>query len=937
MKKTIFVIIHTVDAMRKTARIRLFFLLVLLPVLCQGEGSTSFFRRYVSNVRPAEYGGESQIWAIENDGHGFLYLATGTSLTVFDGYVYDNYTIDGYSVIRDLRYDPSTGRLYCAGDNFFGYWVMNASGEMVFTCLYSNRDFSRNEIFWRIFPRGEKLYLQTHEAVYVHDFQRLKLLESGDVGYLFQTGGDLYAQIDSRICRLDGERFNCISEALDDRIVLLERGPEDSFLILGETSGFARLVPGRDGLGRREEIFPQTNRVLSGLKVFSAIARRSGGWMVGTVLDGAYLIDGDGTLSESFNSHAGLDYTTVLSLHEDSAGNLTLGADGGLAQVRNNGGGKFYYTLSGKIGYVYASILWNGDLYIGTNKGLFKVKAGSDDGKPEMIAGTQGQIWDIHRCGEELIVVEDRGICSLDREGNHTVLLPSGWKLVPVPGRKGLYCASDARGLMLMGLNEEGRLRPLRRLKQYDNPDNSVFFDKYGYAWVEQLKGSIKRLTFDMEYTEVRESRIYRVGRDPKRTIRAFAIDGEVLFTSGNECYGYSPHADSLVLSRYYTEMFSAFGTPELNLFQHGNFFFNYVGNTVDAIVRTGNEIRIVRDLFSSSGIDHLPQRFRRVFSWDERTVACGFSECIGIIGIGRGTPGVQPEVTLYRLHCSCRGKGRVIPLDGEVVLPYGATDLEFRICAMPRASLDYRFDNGVWQQVPNAGPLTVKYLESGSHMLELRFGNEIVLSQPFFIKRHPIWQGWSPALLFLALILLFLGGRQLYRLRMRKLRRQFETRQKMLIEKEQICHQNEMLSLELKERDKKLSILALNDITVNNMLRDILDELEAATTSANRNELKKVHRCIEGYMRDNGTWNNFEQYFNGIFDGFFDRLLARYPKLTNNDMKICAYVKLGMNTKEMASLMNIEISSAESARYRLRKNMGLTQNDSLTEIISKI
>ena len=58
---------------------------------------------------------------------------------------------------------------------------------------------------------------------------------------------------------------------------------------------------------------------------------------------------------------------------------------------------------------------------------------------------------------------------------------------------------------------------------------------------------------------------------------------------------------------------------------------------------------------------------------------------------------------------------------------------------------------------------------------------------------------------------------------------------------------------------------------------------------------------------------------------------------LTNNDMKICAYVKLGMSTKEIAELMNIEISSAESARYRLRKNMGLAQSDSLTEIVSKI
>lgn len=924
--------------MRKTVRIRLFFLLVLLPILCWGGvNQPSFFRRYVANVRPAEYGGESQIWSIENDTRGFLYLATGTTLTVYDGYVYENYTIDGYSVIRDLRYDARTDRLYCAGDNFFGYWVMDPSGTMTFTSLYANRDFSRNEIFWRIIPLGDHLFLQTHEAVYLYDFQQMETLAPGRVGYLFQTGGHLYAQIDSRIWCLGEKQLECISETLNDRIVLFEQDTDGSFIVLGETSGFARLVPDRNGFCRRDKLFPETSRMLSELKVFSAIGRAGGGWIVGTVLDGAYRIDADGTVAESFNARAGLDYTTVLCLHEDAAGNLTLGADGGMAQVKNDGGEKFYYTLSAKIGYVYASTLWNDDLYIGTNKGLFRVKAGSDDGDPEMITGTQGQIWNIFPCGEELIVIEDRGIYALDRAGNYAAVLPSGWKLVPIPGRKHLFCVSDARGLMLMRLDDGERLRPCRRLKHYDNPDNSVLFDKYGYGWVEQLKGSVKRLVLDPDYTEVRECRTYRVGRDPEMTIRAFSIDGEMLFTSGSDCYTYSPHADSLILSRYYTELFSAFGSRTLNLFQHGSAFFNYAGNTVDAIVRVGTGTRIFRDVFSSSEIDQLPQRFRRVFGWDDWSVACGFSECIGIISSREERSDVRPTVTLYKLLCSRHGKSRSIPLDGEVVLPHGATDIEFRICSSPRASLDYRFDNGPWQQVPHTGPLTVKYLGSGSHLLEFRFEDEILLSQPFFIERHLFLRWWFLALLVLALLLFVQGSLHLYRMRMRKLRQQFETRQKMLIEKEQVCHQNEMLSLELKERDKKLSMLALNDITVNNMLRDILNELDAATTAANRNDLKKVRRCIEGYMRDNGTWNNFEQYFNGIFDGFFDRLLARYPKLTNNDMKICAYVKLGMNTKEMASLMNIEISSAESARYRLRKNMGLTQNDSLTEIISKI
>ena len=65
--------------------------------------------------------------------------------------------------------------------------------------------------------------------------------------------------------------------------------------------------------------------------------------------------------------------------------------------------------------------------------------------------------------------------------------------------------------------------------------------------------------------------------------------------------------------------------------------------------------------------------------------------------------------------------------------------------------------------------------------------------------------------------------------------------------------------------------------------------------------------------------------------------LKQKYPHLTQNDIKICSYIRMGMSSKEIASLMNIEVISAQSARYRLRKNMGLSQEDSLSDIISKI
>lgn len=924
--------------MRKTACFRLLFLLSLLPTVCHAD-PMPLFKRYVTNIRPAEYGGESQIWAIESDPRGFVYLAAGPDLIVWDGYLYTKYGIDDYSVIRDLKYDSSTGRLYCAGDNFFGYWVMSSDGRMHFTSLYSNRDFSRSEIFWRIVPKDGALYLQSHDEVCICESGRLEQVAEGSVGYLFETGGRLYVQLDGRLCRIDGRHLEPLSEPIDDRLVLVDETAAGSFVILGETTGFSRLVP-RDGRDcRLETIFPAASALLAGLKSFSAVRRREGGWIVGTVLDGAYLIGPDGSVEESVNSSAGLRYTTVLSLAETSSGDLMLGADGGLATIRCGEERSFYHTSERKIGYVYAASLWNENLYLGTNKGLFRVDSASTDGEPAVIAGTQGQIWDLHRCGSELLVFGDRGLYALDGGGNYRLVLAHGWKIAPIPGRRDLFCASDSGGLVMMGLDEEERLRPLYRLKNYDNPGNTLFFDKYGYAWAEQLRGSVRKLSFDMDYTEVRSCRSYRVGRDPETAIRVFPIDGEVLFVSGRYCYVYSPHADSLVMSRYYTDLFSGFGTSELNLYQQGNVFFNYVGNTVDAIVRTGSETRILRDVFSSSGLDHLPRRFRRVFAWDEETAACGFSECVGIVRLREDRSQVVPKVTLYGLDYTRHGKRMAarLPAEGGLVLPHGVTDLRFRICAAPRAALDYRVDGGQWQQVPVSAPVPMPYLAGGSHLLEIRFGTGTLLAEPFFIRRHMMLRWWFLMLLLAAVSGLTYGGWALYRMRMRRFRRQFEARQQELIEKEQVCHQNEMLSLELKERDKKLSMLALNDITVNNMLREILAELDAATDDANRRRLRPVRKCIERYMRDNGTWNNFEQYFNGIFDGFFDRLLARYPRLTNNDIKICAYVKLGMNTKEIASLMNIEISSAESARYRLRKNMGLAQTDSLTEIISKI
>lgn len=896
-----------------------------------GARIDDFFGRRIRNIRPLEYGGDSQIWDIATDNRGCTYLAAGSRLCIWDGYGWESCATDSESVIRDLVWDEVNERLYGAGDNFFGYWQRERYGRLEYHSLYSNDDFSRNRIFWRLIPCGDRFYLQTHEELYLYDNGQLNPVATGRIGYTFASGGKFYIQINGTICRIDERQTVRIASAPNDRIVLLETDDTGALILLTEVSGFFRIAPGSD---TPEPIYPEASRIFSELRVFTAVPR-AGGYLVGTVLDGAYITDRQGNILERFSTEDGLGYSTVLSLNEDPYGNLMLGLDGGAASVCNDGSGEFYFTVSERIGPIYAAAFWNDALYLGTNKGLYRVDA--RNASPRMLSHTQGQIWDLIPGGNELSVIADKGLCTLAPDGTYRITEPDIWRITKIPGQKNVFCASDKMGLLILKRDASGHLTVKNRVRNYSNPDNSVLFDKYGYIWVEWLRGKVKRLVPDEETTSIKASREYAVGEDPKQKIRAFPLDGEVVFTSGCKCYTYMPHLDSIQPNGYYTELFARFGSNELNLFQQGNCFFNYNGNTVDLLIRSGEEVRLIRDIFRSAEIEQLPRMFRRLQALDDHTVVCGFSEALGKVSISADSGDNIPKVFLNGISCGYRGKELRLPLDRETVFPFSATDITFSISAIPRSSLEYRIDGEEWRAVPHNGPILVKYIESGDHTLEVGFEGRTLLHSEFTVKNH-FTADWRFYLLLLVVAaMLTLLGRQIYRSRMRKLKAKYESRQKELLEKEHVQHQNEMLSLELKERDRKLSMLSLNDITVNNLLNDILEQLDAATDDTNRNRLKPVRRCIERYRRDNGTWKSFELYFNGIFDGFFDRLLARYPNLTKNDMKICAYVKLGMNTKEIASLMNIEVSSAESARYRLRKNMGLSQSDSLTEIVSKI
>ncbi len=70
--------------------------------------------------------------------------------------------------------------------------------------------------------------------------------------------------------------------------------------------------------------------------------------------------------------------------------------------------------------------------------------------------------------------------------------------------------------------------------------------------------------------------------------------------------------------------------------------------------------------------------------------------------------------------------------------------------------------------------------------------------------------------------------------------------------------------------------------------------------------------------------WSRFEDNFDIVNDQFIRRLTAKYPWLNKQEKRLCVYIKMGLQTKEIAPLLNISPRGVEMMRYRLRQKMGL-------------
>jgi tetratricopeptide (TPR) repeat protein len=185
---------------------------------------------------------------------------------------------------------------------------------------------------------------------------------------------------------------------------------------------------------------------------------------------------------------------------------------------------------------------------------------------------------------------------------------------------------------------------------------------------------------------------------------------------------------------------------------------------------------------------------------------------------------------------------------------------------------------------------------------------------------------------LLIALLLALFSLAIIVRLRNRTIRQN-----QALNQKEQDIHRLEhaRLTLDLDYKARALTTATVHLINKNEVLSDLKNKLSVAESTLP--ELSQAIRQIDQNINLDNDWQNFSQHFEGVHPDFFKRLRGKFPALTPNEDRLCAYLLLNLNTKEISQMLNVTSAAVDKSRNRLRKKLDISPEVNLNEFLLQV
>lgn len=146
---------------------------------------------------------------------------------------------------------------------------------------------------------------------------------------------------------------------------------------------------------------------------------------------------------------------------------------------------------------------------------------------------------------------------------------------------------------------------------------------------------------------------------------------------------------------------------------------------------------------------------------------------------------------------------------------------------------------------------------------------------------------------------------------------------------------EKEKLNLELDYKKKELTTHALHIAKKNEVLENLKQQAKTFKTSENFHKgYNQLIRTINFDLKDDNNWENFSRYFEQVHTNFNTNVKQKFPDVTPNELRLMALLKMNLSSKEIANILNISHEGIKKARYRLRKKLDITTEDSLQDLV---
>jgi DNA-binding CsgD family transcriptional regulator len=893
----------------------------------------------IQSFQSDDYDADIQNWMITQSDDGSIVVANSSGILTYNG-SWKFYESPNNTVIRSVKY--LDGNIYSGKNTDFGFWSKNSKGEYSYTSIPEKFDFEliEDEEFWDIKKLRNWIVFQSLSRLIFVDpsSQNIKVIEPGGaITKSFEIDKSLFFHMpDQGIFTVkDGSVTPFLTNKIfRDNVVINMFKIDDEYIILTENKGFYKIKNGN--LSKWS-----TDLDLNKLTIYSAILSSDNSILIGTIGSGFIKLSSSGNVLEKLNKSNGLINNTILSIFEDKNFNIWLALDNGISVINDKSPFRIFNDLDGKLGAVYAYKKFKDFSYVGTNQGLFFKNNYSNDDF-QLVDGTSGQVWSLVELDGELFCGHNQGTF---------IIKNSIAKKIPGTNGSWTFKKSNTNNLIFeghyKGINvlekKNGNWTLRNSLQGYDISarffevsDNNQIYVVHGYKGVYRLTLSpylqgLKNVQFLDDVSIEGNPSIAkfnnRIYYHNQKGIYSIDNSGNFLRDSN---LSKAANASGLMISE----------SEKLWIFSNDNIFYAYNDDVTNKLKM--NSVNIPKKLREAI--------FDNISSSSDNDFVIGTRN--GYISMNLNDYKIENEnFSIDRIEVSSFISEPVsIDIVDNFLLDYNINNISFFY-----NTADYQLFNkneysfkleGLledWSLWSEENSNSFKNLEYGTYTFKVKSRTagsinpvekqiKFTIDKPWYLSNF-MFINYS--LLFGLII--FITNRytrnyylkkelRLAQINKRKLEiKEFEKKQEL------INLENEKLQQDIESKSRELAISTMSMIKKNQFLSKIKDDLKK---TSELQKIKNVIKTIDRNLNNEDDWKFFEEAFNNADKEFLKKIKTAHPNLTNNDLKLCAYLRLNLSSKDIAPLLNISLRSVEIKRYRLRKKMELSHNEGLTDYI---